>query len=122
MPSPKTIAAVRVARSLKPAEVAMNEATLRMLAASTAVLTARTDGTFHPLEAQEAVNMLGTATTKMFEAMREFACAHGSLKQTAIRHDVLGQGDIFESPPHDEPHGDATVTAPARVIPLVAAA
>ncbi|CAN5404250.1 hypothetical protein BH09PSE4_BH09PSE4_22240 [soil metagenome] len=117
MPSAKTVAAVRVARSLMPAEVAMNEAAIRLFAVGTAVLTARSDGTFHPLEAQDAVERLGRATTKIFGAMQDFADAHGVLRATAIRHDVLGYGDIFDTPPVNTPHGDNRV-----VVPITAAA
>ncbi|MBR7551735.1 hypothetical protein KC220_24655, partial [Mycobacterium tuberculosis] len=71
MTSPKKIAAVRIARSLRPAEVAVNEAALKVLAMGTAVLTARADGTFHPLEAQDAVDYVGAATAKVFGAMSD---------------------------------------------------
>lgn len=107
MPSPKTIAAVRIARSLQPAEQAMNTAALKMLAMGTAVLTARADGTFHPLESQTAVDYVGDATAKVFGAMKDIKCAHGALREAAVRHHVLGQGDIFETPDHDTPRAYA---------------
>ncbi|WP_294298451.1 hypothetical protein [uncultured Sphingomonas sp.] len=105
MPSPKTIAAVRIARSLQPAEVAANQAALKVLAMGTAVLTARVDGTFHPLEAQRAVDFIGEATSKVFGAIKDIKAAHGVLRTAAIDHQVLGQGDLYETPNKDEPHG-----------------
>jgi len=107
MPSPKTIAAVRIARSLQPAELAMNAAAVKVLAMGTAVLTARADGTFHPLESQNAVDFVGDATAKVFGALRDIKSAHGALREAAVRHHVLGQGDIFETPDHDLPRGFA---------------
>ncbi|MBY0521376.1 MAG: hypothetical protein K2P79_13230 [Sphingomonas sp.] len=83
----------------------------------TAVLTARVDGTFHPLEGQAAVDYVGDATAKVFGAMKDIQKAHAELRAAAIHHQVLGQGDIFETPPRDTPHG--IVRAPT---PLVAAA
>lgn len=116
MTSPKKIAAVRIARSLQPAEVAMNEAALKVLAMGTAVLTARADGTFHPLEAQGAVDYVGAATAKVFGAMSDIKRAHGELRGVGIRHQVIGEGDIFETPGHDEPR------AGAEIVPLTIAA
>lgn len=117
MTSAKTIAAVRIARSLPPAERAMNEAAIKMLAMGTAVLTARADGTFHPLEGQAAVDYVGDATAKVFGAMKDIQNAHAHLRAAAIHHQVLGTGDIYETPPRDTPHG--VVRTPT---PLVAAA
>ncbi|SOB80708.1 hypothetical protein SAMN06297144_1199 [Sphingomonas guangdongensis] len=106
MPSPKTIAAVRIARSLKPAEIAVNQAALQVLAMGTAVLTARADGTFHPLECQTGVDHVGEATMKVFAALKDIKAAHGEFRKTAERHQILGQGDIFETPDHDTPRGE----------------
>ncbi|MFS2108468.1 hypothetical protein ACCC88_02185 [Sphingomonas sp. Sphisp140] len=103
MPSAKKIASVRIARSLQPAEVAVNEAALKILAMGTAVLTARADGTFHPLEAQDAVDFVGAATAKMFGALSDIKKAHGELRSAGIRHEVIGEGDIYETPGHDDP-------------------
>lgn len=103
MPSPKKIASVRIARSLQPAEIAVNEAALKLLAMGTAVLTARADGTFHPLEAQDAVDYVGAATAKMFGALSDIKKAHGELRSAGIRHEVIGEGDIYETPGHDQP-------------------
>ncbi|KQN25026.1 hypothetical protein ASE86_01795 [Sphingomonas sp. Leaf33] len=106
MPSSKTIAAVRIARSLQPAELAANQAAIKVLAMGTAVLTARADGTFHPLEAQRAVDYIGDATAKVFAAMKDIKSAHGELRAAAIRHDVLGQGDLYDTPKDgDTPNG-----------------
>lgn len=116
MTSPKKIAAVRIARSLQPAEIAMNEAALKVLAMGTAVLTARADGTFHPLEAQGAVDYVGAATAKVFGAMSDIKRAHGELRGVGIRHQVIGEGDIFETPDHDTPRGEA------EIVPLTIAA
>ena len=112
MPSKQTIAAVQIARSLSPAEQAMNEATLRVLAVGTQVLTARNNGGFHPIEGQQAVDGIGRATTMLFGAIREMADAHGALKTVAEQHQVLGFGDFFDSPPIDQPRvqGDNVVT------------
>ena len=71
MPSKQTASAVRIARSLSPAEQAMNEATLRMLALGTEVLRARTQGGFHPIEGQQAVDGIGRAPALLFGALRE---------------------------------------------------
>jgi len=113
MTSSKHTAAVRIARSLQPAELAMNQAALRMLAVGTAVLTARADGTFHPLEGQIAVDCIGEATQKMFAAMKDIKRAHRLLRAEGERHDVIGQGDIFETPDHDAPRG--AIAAPAML-------
>lgn len=112
MTSAKTTAAVRIARSLQPAEKAVNEAALKVLAMGTAVLTARADGTFHPLEGQAAVDFVGDATAKVFGAMKDIQCAHRELRATAVHHNVLGLGDIFETPPHDTPRASIEPTAP----------
>lgn len=116
MTSPKKIAAVRIARSLRPAEVAVNEAAIKVLAMGTAVLTARADGTFHPLEAQDAVDYVSAATAKVFGAMSDIKKAHGELRGVGMRHQVLGAGDIFETPGHDDPRGEA------EILPLAVAA
>jgi hypothetical protein len=100
MTSPKKIAAVRIARSLQPAERAVNEAALKVLAMGTAVLTARADGTFHPLEAQDAVDYVGAATAKVFGALTDIKLAHGQLRNAGIHHGVIGEGDVFDTPPH----------------------
>ena len=105
MTSAKHTAAVRIAHSLQPAELAMNQAALRVLAVGTAVLTARADGTFHPLEGQIAVDCIGEATQKMFAAMKDIKRAHRLLRATGEQHDIIGQGDIFQTPDHDEPRG-----------------
>ena len=112
MTSAKTTAAVRIARSLQPAEKAVNEAAIKVLAMGTAILTARVDGTFHPLEGQAAVDYLGDATAKVFAAMKDIQNAHKELRAAAIHHNVLGQGDIFETPPRETPHGFAEPAAP----------
>ncbi|MDG2533915.1 hypothetical protein P6144_09680 [Sphingomonas sp. HITSZ_GF] len=117
MPSAKKIASLRIARSLQPAELAMNQAALKVLAMGTAVLTARADGTFHPLEAQAAVDFVGDATAKVFGALSDIKKAHGELRMAGIRHQVIGEGDIYDTPPH----GNA-VEAPALVTPVVAVA
>ncbi|MEN3749148.1 hypothetical protein TPR58_18385 [Sphingomonas sp. HF-S3] len=122
MTSAKTIAAVRIARSLKPAETAMNEAALKVLGVGTAVLTARADGTFHPLEGQCAVDFVGDATAKVFAAMKDIQNAHGALRAAAIRHQVLGQGDIFETPGRDETHGLQSMPTPLSLVPHADAA
>ncbi|MBX9730210.1 MAG: hypothetical protein K2X59_02685 [Sphingomonas sp.] len=112
MTSAKTTAAVRIARSLQPAEKAVNEAALKVLAMGTAVLTARADGTFHPLEGQAAVDFVGEATAKVFGAMKDIQSAHRELRAAASYHNVLGQGDIFETPPHDTPRASIEPAAP----------
>eukprot|EP01012_Entosiphon_sulcatum_P045536 TRINITY_DN60801_c0_g1_i1.p1 TRINITY_DN60801_c0_g1~~TRINITY_DN60801_c0_g1_i1.p1 ORF type:complete len:149 (-),score=26.02 TRINITY_DN60801_c0_g1_i1:35-481(-) len=101
MPSAKKIASVRIARSLQPAELAVNQAALKVLAMGTAVLTARADGTFHPLEAQDAVDYVGAATAKVFGALSDIKKAHGELRSVGIRHQVIGEGDIYETPGHE---------------------
>jgi hypothetical protein len=105
MPSPKTIAALRIARSLKPAEIAMNEAALRVLAMSTAILTPRADGTVHPLEGQSAVDHVSDATAQMFGALKSLKLAHHELYGEAVKHQVLGEGVSHDSPDHGTPHG-----------------
>lgn len=107
MTSAKTIAAVRIARSLQPAEKAVNEAAIKVLAIGTAMLTARVDGTFHPLEGQAAVDFVGDATAKVFGAMKDIQNAHRELRAGAIHHNVLGSGDWFETPPPAMPTGIA---------------
>lgn len=115
MPSKQTASAVRIARSLSPAEVAMNEATLRILALGTEVLTARAHGGFHPIEGQQAVDGIGRATAMLFGAMREMADAHGALRLTAEQHQVLGFGDVLDCPPHDQPKGIGDNVVPLSV-------
>ncbi|MEN3336983.1 MAG: hypothetical protein V7647_659 [Acidobacteriota bacterium] len=104
MPSPKTIAALRIARALKPAELAMNEAAVRVLAMGSAMLTARADGTVHPLEGQEAVDHLGHATALVFGALKSLKAAHHELHGQAGRHEVFGEGVLDDSPDHGTPH------------------
>lgn len=105
MTTPTTLAALRIARSLKPAEVAMNDAALKVLAMGCAILTARADGTVHPLEGQSAVDHIGDATAQVFGALKSIKLAHHELHGAAVKHQVLGQGIFDESPDHDQPHG-----------------
>jgi hypothetical protein len=98
MPSFKTISAVRVARSLKPAEMAINDAAIEVLAVGTEVLRARVSGAFGLTEGQAAVDQIGRATTMIFGAISEMAQAHGSLRQVAEDHDILGYGDVCPAP------------------------
>lgn len=117
MPSKQTISAVQIARSLSPAEQAVNEATLRVLALSTQMLTARTSGGFHPIEGQDAVDAIGRVTSMLFGAMREMAETHGALKNTAEQHQILGFGDVIDCPPVNQPKGNGD-----NVVPITAAA
>ncbi|MET0308322.1 MAG: hypothetical protein ABW023_06405 [Sphingomonas sp.] len=98
MPSFKTITAVRVARSLKPAEMAINDAAIEVLAVGTEVLRARVSGAFGLTEGQVAVDQIGRATTLIFSAISEMAQAHGSLRQVAEDHEILGYGDLCPAP------------------------
>ena len=103
MTSPKKIAAVRIARSLMPAEEALNQAALRLLAVGTAVLTPRADGTVHPMEGQLVVERIGGLTAKIFDMLAEFSAAHRDLRALGDLHQILLEGDIFETPPVDTP-------------------
>lgn len=105
MTSPKKIAAVRIARALMPAEEALNQAALRLLAVGTAVLTPRADGTFHPMEGQLVVERIGGLTAKIFEMLAEFSAAHKDLRALGDSHQLLMEGDIFETPPVKTPRG-----------------
>lgn len=98
MTSATKIAAVRVARSLPPAELATNQAALKILAMGAAILTPRADGTFHPLEGQAAVEHVGQATQQIFGALASIKAAHGALREVAARHRIVGEG-IFEDTP-----------------------
>lgn len=117
MPSIQTISAVRIARALSPAEQALNQATLQILAVGTEVLTARTNGGFHPIAGQQAVDGIGRVTNMLFGAMREMAEAHGALKSVAEQHQVLGFGDVIDCPPVNQPRGHD-----GNVVPITAAA
>lgn len=119
MTSPQKTAAVRIARSLRPAEEALNVATLRMLAVGTAVLSSRADGTFHPLEGQIAVERIGAATMKAFDLMTEFGQVHRELRKLGEAHRVIGEGDVFQTPDPDAPRG--MLGAP-ELVPAIATA
>lgn len=108
MTSPKTLAALRIARSLRPAEAAINNAAVKVLAMGSALLTARADGTVHPLDSQEAVNYVVDATAQVFGALRAMKLAHHELYGAAVKHQVLGQGIFDESPDHEQPHGSTS--------------
>lgn len=98
MPDAKTKSAVKIARSLQPAEHAVNEATIGVLTVGTAVLRARTDGGFGAIEGQEAVDQIGRATNMLFSAMSEIAAAHASLRDVAGEHEILSYGDLCPPP------------------------
>ena len=102
MPSRQTASAVRIARSLKPAELALNEAAAGVLSVGAEVLRARAEGAFEPLEGQDAVDQLGRATSMLFGAMTEMAGAHGALRAVAADRQILSYGDLCP-PPADEP-------------------
>lgn len=103
MPSIKVTAAVRIARSLKPAEQAINEAAIEVLTVGTEVLRARTSGAFGLTEGQEAVDRIGRATGMIFGALSEVAGAHGELRQVAADHQILSYGDLCPPPSFLEP-------------------
>lgn len=115
MPSLKTTSAVRIARSLKPAEMAMNEAAIGVLAVGTEVLKARVNGAFGIMEGQSAVDQIGRATHMLFGAMSEIAQAHGALRQVAADHDILSYGDICP-PPEAILAGAEGKVAPLRAV------
>lgn len=104
MPSIKTTTAVRIARSLRPAEIAINEAAIGVLAVGTEVLRARTTGAFGTLEGQSAVDNIGRATSMIFGALTEIAEAHHSLRGVAEEHRILSYGDLC--PPPSAHEGD----------------
>lgn len=115
MPSQKTITAVRVARALRPAEVAVNEAAIGVLAVGTEVLRARVGGGFGALEGQEAVNKIGQVTTMLFGAMSEMAVAHAALRGLAADHEILSYGDLCPPPlAYNEPVEQAENVSPIR--------
>lgn len=116
MPSEKKIVAYRVARHLRSAEVAANEALLRVLALGTAVVTPRTDGTVHPLEAQLAVEHVGSATARIFEALADLGRSHAELRAVGVRLGMIFEGDIFRSPDSDTPRGLSVVPLPVSAI------
>jgi hypothetical protein len=107
MTTPLKISAVRIARSLNAGETAMNDAALKLFAMGTAIMTPRSDGTVHPLEAQDAVDHLGKITAHVFSALSSIKDLHGSLRNAGVRHDVIGEGVLFETPGHDVPHGES---------------
>lgn len=103
MPTPKIAAAVRIARSIKPAEQAINEAAIEVLTVGTEVLRARTSGAFGLTEGQDAVDKIGRATTMIFGALSEVADAHGALRRVAAEHQILSYGDLCPPPAFLEP-------------------
>jgi len=98
MPSRKQVAAVRVARALTPAELAVNEAAIGFLTVSAEMLRARTSGGFGTLEGQAAVDKTGQVTTMLFGVMSQMADAHTALRGVAADHDLLGYGDLCPPP------------------------
>lgn len=113
MPSPKSVSAVRIARSLTPAELAVNEAAIGVLVVGAEVLRARTSGGFAAIEGQAAVDSIGRATSMIFGALAEISNAHMSLREVAAEHDILGYGDLC--PPPSAEH-DAVGTAGLRAV------
>lgn len=105
MPSNKVTAAVRIARSLKPAEQAINEAAIEVLAIGTEVLRARSSGAFGLTEGQAAVDRIGRATTMIFGVLSEVSDAHEALRDVAAQHQILGYGDLCPAPSFLEPAG-----------------
>lgn len=103
MPSSKVTAAARIARSLKPTELAINEAAIEVLTMGTQVLRARTSGAFGLTEGQDAVDRIGRATNMIFGALTEMSGAHGALRQVAADHQILGYGDLCPPPALIEP-------------------
>lgn len=116
MPSPKTTTAVRIARSLPTAELAINEAAIGVLTVGTEVLRARTSGTFGPLEGQGAVDNIGRATAMIFGALTEMANAHTSLRDVAADHQILSYGDLCPPPFDGEPTGEADNVTSIRAV------
>lgn len=108
MANSRELAASRLYQTLKPAERAANEAALRLMEVGTAVLTPRADGTFHPLESQRAVELLGAATANAFEAISNIGRMHRHLGASARRLGLeTSEGVIFDTPPADTPRGNA---------------
>lgn len=105
MSNSKTRSSVKITRSLQPAENAVNEATIGVLAVGTEVLRARTFGGFGAMEGQEAVDQIGRATNMLFSAMSEIAAAHTSLRDIAADHEILNYGDLCPPPSAEsKPH------------------
>jgi hypothetical protein len=103
MPSLKTSSAVRIARSLQPAERTMNAAAADVLTLGAEMFRARASGAFGALEGQDAVNKIGRATSMILDAMNEMADAHSSLREIAAGHQILSYGDLCPPPAADEP-------------------
>lgn len=106
MTSPTKMHAVRIAKSLKPAELAANQALLSTLALGQSILLPRTDGTLHPLEGDAAVQQLGRVIAGMFEGLSNIRQLHSELRAIGAQHEIVADG-VFDTPPADTPRREA---------------
>lgn len=106
-----------VAGALGPAERSLNTAAIDLMAVGTRIFEARNSGHFHPLEAQLAVERLGSGVTKLVEAIGDVARAHDEFRKVAVKHEMMGDdaGEMCPWPSPNDPHGsiDNVVTIAA---------
>ena len=102
------VAQMRIARDIRQAEVALNEALLRQSSIFTTVVSARLDTDVGAFAAQEALLRLVRSQQALLDASGNLARAHGSLLDVQRE---LGVGD--DCPPEEprEPAGVYQATA-----------
>jgi hypothetical protein len=84
------VAQMRIARDIRQAEDALNEALLRHSSLFTSVVTARIETTAGPFAAQEALLRLSRSQQSLLDATGDLARVHGSLLDVQRE---LGIGD-----------------------------
>lgn len=102
------VAQMRIARDIRQAEAALNEALLRQASIFTTVVSARLDTDVGAFAAHEALLRLAKSQQALLDAGGNLARAHGSLLDVQRE---LGVGD--DCPPEEprEPAGGYLATA-----------
>jgi hypothetical protein len=99
------VAQMRIARDIRQAEDALNEALLRQSSLFSAVITARRETTVGPFAAHEALLRLAKSQQALLDAGGNLARVHGSLL------DVQRELALGDDCPPDEPREPDTAKA-----------
>ena len=93
------VARLRIARDIRQAEVALNEALLRNSSVFATVVSARIDTDVGPFAAQEALMRLAKSQQALLDATGNLARAHGSLM--GVQREICGAEECPENEPRE---------------------
>ena len=83
------VAQMRIARELRDAEHALDDALLRQPSLLSSIISARRETDVEPFTAQEALMRLAKSQQTLLTAGGDLARVHGGLLSTAIEHGIL---------------------------------